>query len=184
MGERLVAMALPGWTLARASINSKGITKLLPSLVRYSQVAEHVHPVLCIADADRACVARLVSDWLPRGAGPRLLLRIAVPEAESWLLADRRGVADFFGVSLKSVPPHPEHLTDAKLEVLKLAKRSCHRLLREEMISSTHADRQGSGYNTHLCSFVRGAWQAERGADSSPSLARAVSRVEQLSTLP
>ena len=50
LGEKLVAAALPGWSLAGPAIDTKGVTKLIPALPRYSEQAQFVQPVLCIAD--------------------------------------------------------------------------------------------------------------------------------------
>ena len=59
LGERLVAACLPDWQLAQPSIDTKGVTKLQPSLPRYLSLARSLHPVLCIADTDGQCAVEL-----------------------------------------------------------------------------------------------------------------------------
>jgi hypothetical protein len=178
----MVANTLPDWSLAGESINTRGITKFGPALPRYAQQAKHVQAMLCIADTDHRCVLTLRRELEPRNAPTRFLLRFAVSEAESWVLADRQGAADFFQVPLKSMPLHPEEEPDAKRTVLHLAKISKVRVLRNEMISSTDINKPGTGYNLHLCRLVSSAWQPERAAEHSSSLQRALLRLASLAT--
>lgn len=181
LGERLVAELLPGWRLALASINTKGVSRLIADLPRYQNVARHLHPVLCIADTDRApCAAGLLRQWLPHGPQPRFLLRLAVTEAESWLLADRERFAAFLQIAEKHVPTAPDALADAKGCLLALARRSKVRQLRQELLADGPDLRQGSGYNIHLGTYVRTHWQARQAAAASPSLQRAVIRIAAL----
>ena len=109
------------------------------------------------------------------------MLRLAVEEAESWLLADKSGFADFLAIPLNKVPAHPDALPNPKQTILTLANKSKKRLLKDEMVSPFDKNRQGSGYNTHLTRFVRDHWNVELAASSSPSLARALPRVRALS---
>ncbi len=180
LGERLVAAGLPRWDLAGESINTHGVTKLVTALPRYMQLAANVQAVLCIADSDHACVKTLREQWLPSAPPRRFLLRIAVSEAESWVLADREATAAFFGVAAKHVPDRPEEVPDAKRTVLQLARLSKNRQLREEMVSALDIHKAGSGYNLHLCRLVSTVWQPQRAAGRSDSLRRALTRVADL----
>lgn len=177
LGERLVAQVLPGWSLSKAPINTNGITKLIPSLPRYLQQAEHVQPVLCIADTDHNCPVDLISQWLPHAHTQRFLFRLAVSEAESWLLSDREAFAGFLGLPVANLPRLPEGLPDAKQEVLRLARQSRVRRIRQEVVSSFDASKPGTGYNTHLCGFVRRDWRAAHAIGTSISLSKAVQRL-------
>jgi len=179
LGERLVAQVLPSWSLAKASINTRGISKLVSALPRYMQQAAHVQPVLCIADTDRRCPVELVSEWLPRGTGERFLFRLAVSEAESWLLSDREALAGFLGISVAKLPQDPDRVADAKREVLRLARLSRVRQIRREVVSSSDSSKPGTGYNVHLCSFVRQHWRAPEAAGMSVSLSKAVRRLAE-----
>lgn len=180
LGERLVAAGLPGWILARTSIDTKGVTKLVPGLLRYVEQAKHVQPVLCIADTDGQCAVTLRSNWLQGASHERFVLRLAHIEAESWLLADREGFAKALAVPLNKLPQNPDEEPDAKRLVLYLVRRSKERTLRDEVISATDPSKPGTGYNLHLSAFVRAHWNARRGALCSPSLARALKRVQAL----
>lgn len=180
LGERLVSACLPQWELAGPSINTRGVTKLVPALPRYARQALHVQPVLCIADTDGQCAVDLRERWLPVQADARMLLRLAVTEAESWVLADREGAAKALAVPVSRLPHRPDDEPDPKRLVLALAARSARRTIRDEVVSATDRNKPGSGYNQHLGAFVRSHWNADRAAQASPSLARAVRRVEGL----
>lgn len=180
LGEQIVAQLLPEWGLAQQTINTKGVTKLVPALPRYIEQARYVQPVLCIADTDGKCVKTLLNEWLSQIAPETFLLRLAVTEAESWLIADRRGLANFLDISEARIPEHPDALPDPKRKLLTLAKRSKKSIIRRELVSQLDPSKPGSGYNAHLCDFVKNHWQSGNAAPRSPSLARALARVAML----
>ena len=97
LGERLVAAGLPGWEMPSPAINTGGVTKLVKALPRSIEQSRHVQPVLCVADTDGRCAVTLLGEWLPRTVPGHFMLRLAVSEAESWILADRSALADFSG---------------------------------------------------------------------------------------
>lgn len=180
LGARLVEHMLPDWTLAVEPINKRGVSKLKTDLPRYLLQALHVQPVLCVADTDGACPVTLRQQWLPQTVPQGFLLRLAVTESEAWVMADRPAFAKAIGVSEASVPRDPEHLIDAKREVLRLAARSSKRRVKEEMLSLQDVNKPGTGYNKHLCSFVRQGWRASVARESSESLDRAIQALERL----
>ncbi|MFT3812529.1 MAG: hypothetical protein QM740_04030 [Acidovorax sp.] len=180
LGERLVAAMLPGWELAGPSIDTKGVTKLIAALPRYAVQAQHVQPVLCVADTDGQCVKQWLGQHLPRQAQGRFVLRLAVNEAESWLLADREGLAQGLQVASGKLPRQPDEVMDAKGVMLQMLGKSKLRHIRDEAVSRTNPARQGPGYNLHLCEFVHTAWSAERARQVSPSLARACEHLRRV----
>lgn len=181
LGRRLVEFVLPRW-LVTGELDTKGITRLVPRLPDYALQAKHVQPVLCIADTDGACASVLLREWLPHPTVPRFLLRLAVQEAESWALADADAFASALAVPRSKVPRHPEALEDAKGAVLRLARRSKIRRVREEVVSTIDPARPGAGYNLHLCAFVKAHWRAGIAAAQAPSLQRAVARLGTLAS--
>ncbi|MEJ0002375.1 MAG: hypothetical protein WDN30_00025 [Pararobbsia sp.] len=162
LGERLVSAALPTWQLAASPIDTGGVTKLIPSLSRYAKQATYVQPVLCIADTDGKCPLELVGDWLPNHAPNNLMLRLAVVEAESWVLADRRGFSDAFQVALNKLPVNLDDEPDPKRFRLNLISKSRKRSFRDDMISQTDRSKPGAGYNVHLGEFVRSRWNVQK----------------------
>lgn len=180
LGKSIVCATLKDWKLALEPISSSGITKLLPNLGRYAEQARRVQPVVCVADTDGRCAAQLVSRWRPKNAPASFVLRLAVKEAESWVLADREALARFFAVAENVIPHRPDESSDPKRVVLALARRSKYRMIREEVVSRLDPARRGTGYNLHLANFVRDHWSAARASAHSPSLARAVRSVARL----
>jgi hypothetical protein len=183
LGESLVATALPAWQLAAPSIDTGGVTKLVPNLPRYAEQATHVQPVLCIADTDGKCAIELIRTWRPIRAPDDLMLRLAVAEAESWVLADRGGFADAFQVAINKLPANLDNEQDPKRLLLNLIAKSRKRSFRDDMISQTDRSKPGAGYNVRLNEFVRSRWDVHRAMDHSPSLRRAFQRVLKLGSL-
>jgi hypothetical protein len=180
LGARLVQSFMPRWTLSQEPINTRGVTRFRDSLPRYSEQARFVQPVLCIADTDGQCAVGLLRDWVPEAAAGRLLVRLAVTEAESWALADAEEFSSALAVPLNKIPRDPEGVVDAKGAVLQLARRSKNRRIRDEVVSATDPGKPGTGYNLHLCEFVMTRWRPTVAAGSSPSLQRAAARLAAL----
>lgn len=178
LGERLVRDIL-GWSLAQLPVDKKGVTRLKSDLSRNVGLAR-ASPVLCLADTDGKCAVALRRQWLPQGTPRDFLLRLAAPESESWLLADRDALAGFFRISASHIPARPDELSNAKQVMLNLAKRSRDRTIRTELVSDMNPNRQGTGYNVHLCDFVKRCWRPSEAQTRSPSLARAVIRLREL----
>lgn len=178
LGTRLVTDVL-GWRLAQPVVDTKGVTKLLPELARYAGLTR-VYPVLCIADTDGKCALELSQSWRPRNANGAFLLRFAVTEAESWLLADVDALARYFDVPETRIPARPDDVLDAKRAVVDLARRSRRRIIRQEVVSAIDASKPGAGYNAHLCGFAMQHWRPHEAAQRSPSLQRTVHRLVEL----
>lgn len=139
-------------------------------------------PVLLVTDLDQAeCPAVLIRTWLPREKSPDLLLRVAVREAESWILADSEGFAQFLGVGPGKIPANPDALADPKRTLLGLVKACKRGLLKREMLPAKGAKSpMGLGYNEHLCHFVRSHWRPSDAAEHSDSLRRTRLRIAEL----
>lgn len=178
LGESLARHVL-GWALAQPPVDTKGVTKLQQSLERYAGLAR-VHPVLCVADTDRGCPVDWLQRWKPKHASQKFLLRLAVTEAESWLLADSQALASFLGIPKSRISPRPDELNDPTREILRLARQSRKRLIRQEVVSASDASKAGMGYNWHLCTFVREYWEPMRAMACSPSLTRTIHSLKNL----
>jgi len=166
----------------QARMRKEGFGYLRSRIVAFNRMAEKVMPVLLITDLDRKhCPPEMIADWLPEPPGPRLLFRIAVRETESWVLADRIAFARFIGVPVAAMPTTPDKLLDPKAAVLKLIRKSSNRELKQNILPPKGSTSPvGLGYNSQLRSFVHSHWRSDRAAKQSPSLARALMRVQAL----
>ncbi|MNT53121.1 hypothetical protein D3C72_1901960 [compost metagenome] len=134
-----------------------------------------------IADGDQdPCVVAQRNAWLPNNPHENLILRLAVRETESWVLADYTAWSEFSEVSAAIIPPSPDELRDPKQSLLSLDAKSKKKVLREEMLPGRNSSAKvGLGYNVHMATFVRTAWSAFRAAERSASLRRAIASLER-----
>jgi hypothetical protein len=158
-----------------------GKQPLLDRLTGYNQAAQYAPwAVLIDLDSDYACAPDAVQTWLP---APSALMRfrVAVREAESWLLADRASLAHYLRVSAALVPRDPEGLPDAKQALVDLARRSRNRAIRDDMVPRAGSGRQvGAGYSGRVIEFVTSRWQPGDAATASPSLNRCLAALADL----
>ena len=140
-------------------------------------------PVLLLTDLDQCpCAPKLIADWLKQPRHPEFLLRVAVREVESWLLACDTHLRQYLALRQTCSFPAPETLHDPKLELLRLAETSSKRSIREAVTRRDTGGnlRQGPAYNSTLASFVNQTWQPKQAVSKCQSLKRAVKALEGL----
>ncbi len=137
--------------------------------------------VLLITDLDRKeCPQLLLNDWLGRTpVPPNLLIRIAVREIESWILADHQAVQNLMGKAVR-ISANPDELPDPKHYLLGLARKAVKPVSDELVKIEGAVASQGIGYNALLEKIVRECWSPERASEHSPSLRRARIRLREL----
>lgn len=156
------------------------LKNLLPKLVQMSQ---NGLGVLVVTDLDQNhCASLLIQEWTSPNAAvslpKRLWFRLAVREIESWLLADRIGLAKFLGISPSNFPSCPDDLPDPKQFLLNVIRAKCKKRRFRDMLPGRTTS-IGPEYNPVLCEFIRGHWRPSRALENSPSLVRAVKSLEQ-----
>lgn len=162
-------------------LGRKGNGYLVKRLPSFRQMANR-EPVLILTDLDDTnCPSELVENWCGGNAFPQnLLVRVAVRETESWLLADRSGMANLLGISPQKIPFNSESIADPKQFLLNLA-RNAKREVRSDLIVAKGAiASQGLGYNRVLSSFVSTDWQLDAAVTGSTSLCKALARIHEL----
>lgn len=149
----------------------------------FNQAARH-RPFLLLTDLDTGvCAPDLIREWLAgEQRHPSFLLRVAVPEVESWLLADGEGLRRFLGLRGAKDIAQPERLADAKAELLLWAEKAGTRDLREALVwRDEHGQRHpGPDYNGTLLRFVQNDWNVQAAARRCGSLAGLIRAVGQL----
>lgn len=135
-------------------------------------------PVIILTDLDMApCPAQLINSWLKHPVHPNLIMRIAVREVESWLLADSEGLAAYLGIKINSCPEHPDELQDPKAKLVALAQTSRSREIKSRIVPKANSTaKQGPDYNSCLRTFVAESWDVSFASKRSPSLLRAIER--------
>ena len=154
----------------------RGIGYIRTRLAQFDQSAQHV-PLLVLADlADTRypCPPALIEAWLPEQRG-RTVFRIVEQMIESWLFADRKGIAHYLRVSVDRIPHVPESLPNPKAH---LARESRSATIRNQLVPRGSTARVGPGYSSLLRRFVDDQWNldmARRQASSLDRCLRAVS---------
>jgi hypothetical protein len=158
-----------------------GFGYLKSKIAGFNAAAERT-PFLVLTDLDRCeCAPSLIADWLPKRRSSNLMFRIAVREVEAWLLADRRGLADYLGIAEASIPRNPESLADPKEVLISCARKSKRRLLREAILPAAGTtSKVGPDYNACLGRFVTSCWRPDLAQAESESLARTIRCLRKL----
>jgi len=157
LATHIIQQVLPAASIAQ-DLGQTGNGKLKADLQagKFTKLAK-LNPVFLLTDLDQAeCAPTLRKAWLQANAAPNnLLFRIAVREAEAWLMADTVAFTKFTGIGKGKIPRDLESVRNPK-ELMPKASPS---------------------YNAVLCNFVQTQWNAERAAENAPSLQRAMERV-------
>jgi hypothetical protein len=159
----------------------QGFGYLYKNVDKWKSLARH-QAVLVLTDLDReACPTALLQNWLGSAQVPTtLLLRIAVREVESWLLADHDSMRGLIGMNGK-LPVNPDTVGDPKHYLLNLAKLAPREVRLDLVNESAGVLKQGLGYNARLTTHVQSNWNPAIAAQRSPSLRRARQRLAELS---
>lgn len=142
-------------------------------------------PVFMLTDQDspEQCPTQLIQSWLRGEQHPHFFLRVAVMEVESWVMADRRGFANFLSIPLHRVPQDTDAIPQSKEFLVSLARLSRRTSLREEIVPTPGStSKVGPGYNSRLGEFVRDYWNVKSAASVSISLRRTLSRLNNFDT--
>ena len=96
--------------------------------------------VLLLTDLDQIdCPVALRNEWLgTRPVPDRLLLRIAVREIESWVLADHDAMRKLIGDRGK-LPPAPDELGDPKAFLLNMVRKYAPRDVKQDLLAERGA---------------------------------------------
>lgn len=147
-----------------------GVTAFWANSARYNQAARH-QVVLGLVDLEQeSCAVTALKKRFPRGLSTSFGLRIAVRMLESWLLADREGIARFLGISPALVPSQPDEIIHPKRALVQLARRSRNRALRESLVPGSSGAVVGPEYVITMRHFIETDWSVERGRGVSCSL--------------
>ena len=196
MNEKRAVLAVEdilGEAVSTRILTSLGITvslrlglkgkNYLQSKARSLNQAAKGFAVFMLTDQDSPdpCPPQLIQSWLRGAPHPRFFLRIAVMEVESWIMADRRGIARFLSIPLSRIPTDIEAIPKPKEFLVSLARLSKKTQLRADIVPKPGAtSKVGPGYNSRIGEFVRTHWNIERASAVSNSLKRTLARLRTL----
>lgn len=173
-----ILKAIPTEYATRTIYNRGGYGYLKRTINGFNNAAKGT-PFLVGTDLDRYdCPPALISDWLTHPQHHNLLIRVAVREAEAWVLADRDNFANFLGIRSVAIPDDVETLPDPKAALIQLARKARKKKLRDDICPPLNStSRVGPNYNARLGGFVIESWNPAIARLSSPSLDRAMNRL-------
>lgn len=165
-------------------IGYKGNTYLRQKASSLNQAARGFYHVFLLTDLDspQNCPPMLIRSWVGVPLNSGFIFRVAVVEIESWIMADRRGVAEFLSIPLNRIPQSTDRIENPKEFLVSLARRSRKTKLRRELVPAPSATtaKVGTGFNVRFAEFVRDHWNLERAASASVSLKRTLDRIRSL----
>jgi hypothetical protein len=170
--ERIAAVVVPH--LDARSLPEAGGRSFLEKSIR--PFAESGQRLLVLGDSDGNCPVTVRRKLEPRRK-EGIEVRIAVREADAWLLGDP-GIADALQAPRHKLPSKPETILDAKEELIQFASRSRSVLIRREMMRRFPTQSQPPGYNRIIPEFVRTHWDPIAAAERCESLGRCLRRIE------
>ena len=172
-------MYAAGWDDSEFSVTSANGKGVIDRDLKNYWEAAGVLPYVVFRDLDRdggGCPVTLRAQLVEHtpGESPDLLIRIVDQCIESWILADRHGLAEFCNRSAASVEPPTSH---HKLYLLRLMKEA---KLKDAVEQQGRQLDFGPAYATHLKRLMTHHWSIERAAAESDSLRRALKRLTDL----
>jgi hypothetical protein len=179
-----ILLAACGHRLGRIYNSGRGCNYIRNRAALFRHLATDVSGVLVLTDfrdTRAPCVTAALQEYIWSKAAdiPRTFLcRFAVAELESWLLADRYGLAGFLRVAVVNIPREPEKEAFPKRTLVNLARASRKTSIREGLAPpSGHRASVGPEYTSLLREFIAEKWNVEAAMQRAPSLERCVRRL-------
>ena len=176
VGRRIVER---GGDTVQTVYGKKGVNYIKRKISGFNDAARAI-PILALVDlmdTNSDCPKQVLETWVPH-RHENMLFRIVVQEVESWIMADRVGIATFLAIPRNRVPVMPEQLQDPKRTLIELARRSRSGRIRRLLVPDQGSTAiEGPAYTSELERFVRDSWDLDAAIQRSPSLGRCVEAV-------
>jgi hypothetical protein len=151
----------------------RGKPRLLERLAGFNAAARF-RPWLVLVDlnGDEPCAPDFVTRVLPKPS-TQMMFRVAVRQAESWLMGDAERLASYLRVSGAHVPSEPQGEADAKQTMVNIARKSRDRHVQADMVPTPASGRKtGPNYAGRLIDFATQCWRPDIAAERVDSLNR------------
>lgn len=110
-----------------------------------------------------------------------MVFRLVVQEIESWLLADRKGIAKFLGVPVAKIPDSVEEIEQPKIALVNVARKSRSRKVVELLVPENGLSVSvGRQYVSEMIRFATDIWDVDAARAQSASLDACVNRLTEL----
>lgn len=177
-------MTATGWVSKEYTIFcAKGKGNIVRKIAKHAEAARQI-PRILFLDSDNKCPVDMRKDLekelthIPAD----FILRIVCTCIESWVLADREGLASFCGVDIAAIPASQKlaPIHNHKNELLKVLRKSKSPKGREMTQGSGNDLQFSDDYTRHLADLMTNYWDAERAAQNNDSLRRAIAQLKDL----
>lgn len=149
--------------------------------------------IILLTDLDTYdCPPSLIKAWFKDSEIRNgYLFRVAHEEAESWLMADSKGLASFIGVSIDVIPkPQSTGKVGSRVDEIICPIKPSLYLMTDIVPKSNNSDikealtpkegaKKGPGYNTILLPFIEKKWNPANAANNSYSLRKTIQRIKE-----
>ena len=172
-------MYAAGWADSEFSVTSANGKGAIDRDIKKYWEAARVLPYVIFRDLDQdgeGCPVTLRAELVEHtpGESPDLLIRIVDQCIESWILADRQGVAEFCERPIASVRPCDSRPKDHLLRLFQKVQ------FKDAVLREGGKLVFGPAYKGHLQNLMNHYWSIERAAVESDSLRRALERLTDL----
>jgi len=165
----------------------KGYTYIRQKAAKFCHYATDLSGVLVLTDfrdSGAICVPDALKEYLYDtlpNPPKTFLYRFAVNELESWLIADRDGLAKYLRIPVSQVPLHPERETNPKRKLADLARLSKKKAIRDGIAPQpSHRSIVGPEYVSLMNEYIIHHWNIDAALNVAPSLERCVRRLCEL----
>lgn len=147
--------------------------------IRAFNSASKYSPYIVLRDLDNYSCAPALVKALINNKNNNLILRIAVREAESWLLADKENFSNYLGISENSISNNVENIRDPKEYLINIARKA-KKSIREDIVPERGTTaKYGKNYNGCLELFVLNYWDINIAMNVSNSLNKAITAIKK-----
>ncbi|WP_081086845.1 DUF4276 family protein [Burkholderia stagnalis] len=165
-----------------ACYGRNGVGYIKTKIKGFNQAA-HAAPILTLVDlrdTGMRCPSEVREAWVPN-QHPRMVFRLVVQEIESWLLADRKGMAKFLGVPVAKVPDSVEEIEQPKVALVNVARKSRSKKVIELLVPENGLSVSvGRQYVSEMIRFATDIWDVDAARAESASLDACVNRLAAL----
>jgi hypothetical protein len=133
-------------------------------------------PFFVLIDSDNeGCAKKLLHSLIKKAPPSDFILRIAVHEIESWVLADFNNLIKALNIKSGRCPSNTDTIIQPKEYILNLVRKSASKSIRKSLLpTKVGAASQGPGYNSVMVQFVMDKWNISNASLNSESLNRTV----------